>query len=121
VLPPNSAEAGIAVLLEAIARSGEGSFLAVLKTFGDSSAPGMLSFPRPGTTLALDFPNRGDSTLKLFNTLDCIVRDGGGALYPAKDARMPGDLFRSGFPCWEEFSQFVDPAFSSLFWRRVAL
>ncbi|WP_348815931.1 hypothetical protein NFG57_08575 [Halomonas sp. H10-59] len=106
-------------LLDTIARHGEGSFLAVLKTFGGKPSIGMLSFPRPGATLALDFPNRGEKTLRLFNELDAIVRESGGALYPGKDARMPAYLFRSGFPQWEAFSEYVDPNFSSRFWQRV--
>ena len=40
-------------------------------------------------------------------------------VYPAKDGRMPGTLFRSGFPAWEAFTQFIDPGCSSTFWRRV--
>ncbi len=119
VIPPREAEAATAALLETIGRRGEGSFLAVLKTFGNKSSLGMLSFPRAGTTLALDFPNRGDKTLRLFEELDAIVREAGGALYPGKDARMPASLFQSGFPQWEAFSKYVDPNFSSEFWRRV--
>jgi len=109
-----------AALLDAIRRSGQGSFLAVLKTFGEASSPGMLSYPLPGANLALDFPNGGEATLALFERLDAIVRDAGGRLYPAKDARMPGALFRAGYPRWQEFSQHVDPKFSSNFWRRVS-
>jgi hypothetical protein len=106
-------------LFRTIGRSGQGSFLAVFKTFGDRRSPGLLSFPRPGATLALDFPNRGDSTLRLFESLDRIVADAGGTLYPAKDARMPAALFRSGYPQLDTFSRYLDPAFSSSFWRRV--
>lgn len=119
VLPPEASQEGIRDLLGIIAKSGSGSFLAVLKTFGSKPAPGMLSFPRPGATLALDFPNLGERTLRLFNELDAVVRAARGALYPAKDARMPGDLFRSSYPEWERFSRFIDPRFSSSFWRRV--
>ncbi len=119
VLPPENARDATAALLDAIAQSGEGSFLAVLKTFGNRTAPGMLSFARPGTTLALDFPDKGASTHALFRQLDTIVMAAKGALYPAKDARMPGELFRAGYPQWEEFAQFIDPAFMSHFWKRV--
>lgn len=119
VIPPHEAEAAIAALLDTIARRGEGSFLAVLKTFGDTPSLGMLSFPRPGTTLALDFPNRGNKTLRLLEELDAIVCEAGGTLYPGKDARMPATLFQSGYPQWEAFSEYVDPGFSSRFWQRV--
>jgi FAD/FMN-containing dehydrogenase len=119
VIPERVAEDGTAALLRAIARSGLGSFLAVLKRFGDLPSAGLLSFPRPGVTLALDFPNRGERLERLLRTLDTIVADAGGRIYPAKDGRMPGSLFRSGFPHWERFTGFIDPACSSNFWRRV--
>jgi hypothetical protein len=79
----------------------------------------MLSFPRPGVTLALDFPNRGQQTLDLLESLDMITRSVNGAVYPAKDARMSSDSFRQYFPNWNQFQRFVDPHFSSSFWRRV--
>ena len=119
VLPPQAGRASVAMLIDRIAESGQGSFLAVLKTFGDRPAPGMLSFARPGVTLALDFPNHGERTLALFASLDSIVAEAGGALYPGKDARMPASMFRRGFPRWQAFSRHIDPAFSSSFWRRV--
>jgi FAD/FMN-containing dehydrogenase len=106
-------------LLERIASSGLRSSLAVLKTFGEVPSPGMLSFPRTGATLALDFPNRGGETFALLEALESIVRDAGGALYPAKDARMSPASFAAAYPRASEFERHVDPAFSSSFWRRV--
>ncbi len=111
--------ATIAALLEEVARTGTGSFLSVLKTFGELPSPGMLSFPRKGFTLALDFANRGKPTLLLLETLEQKVRDAGGALYPAKDAHMSRETFVRSSPRLSEFLPFVDPAFSSSFWRRV--
>ncbi|MFC5743957.1 FAD-binding oxidoreductase [Dyella tabacisoli] len=119
VLPPSHARDGIAALLHEIARSGMGSFLAVLKEFGDLPSRGMLSFPRPGTTLALDFPNTGPNVFALLDRLDAVVDEAGGAVYPAKDARMSGAHFRKAFPRWQEFQPHIDPRFSSGFWRRV--
>lgn len=119
VIPRAAGSEATTHLLQAIARSRLGSFLAVLKMFGPLSSPGMLSFPREGITLALDFPNRGERLERLFSELDTIVSQAGGRLYPAKDGRMPGSLFRSGFPRWQEFSQYIDPRCSSTFWRRV--
>lgn len=106
-------------VLKEIGQSGLGSFLAVLKQFGDKRSPGMLSFPMPGLTLALDFPNTGEPVHRLFRRLDHLVSEAKGRLYPAKDARMPGWMFRKGYPQWERFCQFIDPRFSSGFWRRV--
>ncbi len=120
VLPTDGGRSGIADILDRIAGSGTGSFLAVLKMFGERQSPGLMSFPRPGVTLALDFPNRGGKTLALLDSLDEIVVAYGGAIYPAKDARMPPRLFASAYPRLDEFSRYMDPSFSSSFWRRVA-
>jgi FAD/FMN-containing dehydrogenase len=106
-------------LLDEIARSGQASFLAVIKTFGERPSPGMLSFSRPGATLALDFPNRGPETLAVMGRLDDIVREAGGALYPAKDGRIPARMFKLAYPRWEAFAALKDPRMSSDFWRRM--
>jgi FAD/FMN-containing dehydrogenase len=119
VVPPAEERSAIRAVLEVVSASAEASFLAVLKRFGDAPSPGILSFPRPGTTLALDLRFRGERTLRLLDDLDRIVVEAAGAVYPAKDARMSSDSFRSYFPRWEEFAGYVDPAFSSSFWRRV--
>ena len=119
VIPPATAREALWEILARIAASGQGSMLAVLKRFGEKSSGGLLSFPRPGFTLALDFPNRGPKTLALLESLDEVTRQADGAVYPAKDARMGGDSFRQYFPQWAEFSRFIDPSFSSSFWRRV--
>jgi FAD/FMN-containing dehydrogenase len=118
VLPESNIEA-FEELLDRIARSGMGSFLGVMKQFGSVPAAGMLSFPRPGLTLALDFAMRGERTLQLLRSLDEVVRESGGALYPAKDARMSPALFETSFPNWRGFVPFIDPKMSSSFWRRV--
>lgn len=119
VVPPAPAEDAIAEMLDRIIAHGAGSFLAVLKNFGNRRSLGMLSFPRPGTTLALDFPNRGERTLRLLSELDGVVLGAGGAVYPAKDARMSPEMFAASFPRLGEFRTFVDPRFSSGLWRRV--
>ena len=119
VVPRAGGPAAVQAMLDAIAASGEGSFLAVLKTFGNREAKGLLSFPMPGVTLALDFPNRGERTLALFDTLDAIVREAGGRLYMAKDARMPRDLFEAGYPRLSEFIKHRDAGISSAMSRRL--
>ena len=106
-------------MLKMIKKSGDGSFLAVLKTFGDRESGGLLSFPRSGVTLALDFPNRGEKTLKLFNELDHIVSEAKGRLYLAKDARMPKTLFEAAYPRIQEFLKYRDPNISSNMSRRL--
>jgi len=101
VVPREAGQDAVAAMLKEITQSRDGSFLAVLKTFGDRQPVGMLSFPRPGVTLALDFPNHGERTHKLFDRLDAIVREAGGRIYPAKDARMPRDSLRSGVSAFD--------------------
>lgn len=120
VVPPDVARNAVEALLGRIAAAGEASFLAVLKTFGPLRSPGLLSFPAEGTTLALDFPNRGPRTLALLASLDAIVLEAGGRLYPAKDARLPPALFRAGHgAAIERFAAHVDPACSSDFWKAI--
>jgi hypothetical protein len=80
---------------------------------------GMMGFPMPGVTLALDFPNKGEKTLSLFSRLDGIVHSVGGRIYAAKDVRMPRDLFEAGYPNLAEFLKFRDPGISSSMSRRL--
>jgi len=119
VVPFEGGIEAVEELLTLISNSGQASFLAVLKAFGEPASPGIMSFPRPGYTLALDFPNRGAKTQELLSSFDPVVRASNGAVYPAKDARMPADLFATGYPELERFRAQLDPAFSSAFWRRV--
>lgn len=119
VVPTAQAEAALTELLGRISASGNGSFLAVLKMFGTRPSAGILSFPRPGATLALDFPNTGTATFALLDALDEVVAAAGGAVYAAKDARLAGARFRQYYPAWETLKPYLDPRFSSGFWRRV--
>ena len=119
LVPPHNERDAVGDILKQIATSGTGSFLAVIKRFADQPAAGMLSFARAGTTLALDFPNQGESTFQLLDTLDNIVMQAGGAVYPAKDACMRPELFRAAYPELEAFKACKDPAFSSSLWRRL--
>jgi FAD/FMN-containing dehydrogenase len=119
VVPRKFGHEATKAMLNEIARSGEGSFLAVLKTFGDREPVGMMSFPRPGVTLALDFPNNGQTTEKLFKRLDAIVREAAGSIYLAKDARMPRELFEAAYPRLNEFLKYRDPGVSSGLSRRL--
>ena len=116
VVPADAMQAIIRVVTDA----GLSSFLTVLKIFGDVRSPGIMSFPKPGWTLALDFPIRGDRTFELFDRLAYMTLEAGGRLYPAKDARMTSSQFQRFYPQWRDFAQFIDPNFSSSFWRRVA-
>jgi FAD/FMN-containing dehydrogenase len=118
LIPEGEARAAIREMLETVAACKTGSFLSVLKRCGDVSSPGLLSFPRPGITLALDFP-QSERLTPLFARLDAIVRGAGGRLYPAKDAHLAGEDFRRSYPDWEQLEALRDPALLSRFWKRV--
>jgi FAD/FMN-containing dehydrogenase len=120
VLPWASDTMGMIQLLKAITASGLASFLVVLKVFGDIGSPGMMSFPMPGITLALDFPIRREVSFHLLDRLAAITAEFGGRMYPAKDACMSAAHFRQFYPQWEQFAVYIDPSFSSSFWQRVA-
>jgi len=121
VVPPAASRSAVSAVLDLIAEHRSGSFLAVLKTFGERPSEGFLSFPRPGTTFALDFPEHGERTRRLFSEMEAVVIDHGGALYPAKDGLMSAAAFKAGFPVWSRMRAHVDPRFSSQFARRVGL
>lgn len=120
VVPEAAAREAVPALLHAARRAGQGSFLTVLKRFGAVRSPALLSFPRPGYTLTLDFPNRGEATLKLLGELDRITIAAGGAVNPYKDARMSAETFAASFPDWQRLAAARDPAFLSSFWARTA-
>jgi FAD/FMN-containing dehydrogenase len=119
VVPETNAD-GLEHILRRTAASRTGSFLSVIKRLGQKRSPGLLSFPRPGLTLTLDFPFRGEETLQLFMEFDRIVLESRGALYAAKDARMGPEVFRASYPVLDQFRRHLDPKLSSSFWRRVS-
>ena len=118
-IPWASAREGTIAILGEVAKSGLASFLAVLKAFGDSESPGMMSFPQPGITLALDFPIKPDVSFALVDRLARMTLDYGGKLYPAKDARMTPQQFQTSYPQWQQFARYKDPLLTSSFWERV--
>ena len=110
VVPFESGAAALRLMLGLIADSGMGSFLAVLKTMG-APGRGYLSFPRPGFTLALDFPN-GPRVADLMARLESITCDHGGRTYLAKDSTLTPASMRQMYPQLDRFSEVlaqVDP------------
>jgi len=96
LVPFEGGRAALLNMLELIAKSGRGSFLAVLKAMGQAGV-GYLSFPRPGYTLALDFPN-ASGVKELIAQLERITCDHGGCTYLAKDSTLSPELLREMYP-----------------------
>ena len=88
VLPPDTAEAGLAKLLERASTARAASPLAVLKRMGPAGR-GRLSFPMEGYTLAMDFPNR-PGVEDLMAELYAITERHEGRIYLAKDSMLSG-------------------------------
>ncbi len=106
VVPFERGPEALRALLEVIAASGRASFLAVLKRMG-AAGQGHLSFPRPGYTLALDFP-AGPGIEALYASLVAITLRYGGRVYLAKDALLTADAFRAMYPRWQALSAVLD-------------
>jgi FAD/FMN-containing dehydrogenase len=124
VLPLAESGRGMTRLLEEIRRTGNASFLAVLKRMGPPSV-GMLSFPIEGYTLALDFPFSPTAML-LLDRLDRITGEHGGRIYLAKDSRTSPALLARGYPRLGEFLALrqhtnAGPHFTSLLSHRLGL
>ncbi len=101
VIPEQGARDVLGEILGRVAKRGDASFLAVLKKLGQGD--GIMSFPLPGYTLALDFPVRGD-ILNFLDEIDRLVVAAGGRLYLAKDARQSRATFEAGYPALPRFN-----------------
>ena len=97
VLPLDKSRQGLAEILQTIIESGESSFLSVLKLFGEADERAVMSFPKRGYTLSLDF-KISTKVFSLLSKLDELVLKYNGRLYLAKDVRMPASLFEKTYP-----------------------
>jgi FAD/FMN-containing dehydrogenase len=104
VLPLEASKEGLINILQRINKMGLGSFLAVLKLFGEQDD--LISFPMKGYTLALDFPIR-PGLFAFLDELDKIVADYGGRIYLSKDARMKHEIFWKTYPYAKAFQQVI--------------
>lgn len=101
---PLNARQGLIEILNRISDKGMGSFLAVLKVFGNKET--LIGFPMEGYTLALDFPVR-DGLFEFLDELDTIVLKYGGRLYMSKDARMKASVLKESYPHLDEFKSII--------------
>jgi decaprenylphospho-beta-D-ribofuranose 2-oxidase len=110
-------------ILETCRQAGHIPSLSVLKRLGAGN--GLLSFPIPGWTLAIDLPVK-PGLLPMLDEFDRLIVDHGGRVYLAKDARLSPQAFRAmypEFPAWLSIKRKVDPEdlFSSDLSRRLKL
>ncbi|NNH67157.1 FAD-dependent oxidoreductase [Rhizobium laguerreae] len=123
VVPDENALPVLSSILDRFARSGKASFLAVLKRL--KGGAGLLSFPAPGYTLALDLPVAPD-VFQLLDEIDKLVVAAGGRLYLAKDARQSRHTFEAGYPRLQAFKEVrrttgADGHFSSQLGKRLGI
>ncbi|PWE21722.1 FAD-linked oxidase [Aliarcobacter skirrowii] len=124
ILPKENSFDGLKEILEQIANSGKGSFLAVLKLYGKENK-NYLSFPMSGYSLALDFKIE-KGLFELLDSLDEIVVKYGGRIYLTKDVRVSRETFEKGYPQIEKFREFrkkfgMSEKFASLQSKRVGI
>jgi decaprenylphospho-beta-D-ribofuranose 2-oxidase len=124
ILPKETSYEGLEEILGAIAASGKGSFLAVLKLYGQANE-NWLSFPMEGYSLALDFKIE-KGLFELLDRLDEIVVKHKGRIYLTKDVRVSKETFEQGYPQIERFRQFrkknkMEKKFQSLQSKRIGI
>jgi FAD/FMN-containing dehydrogenase len=101
VLPDGSGRAAVTRLLSVLTRRGGASFLTVIKDCG-AEGSGLLSFPRPGISIAVDLPMR-HHTQALVDALNEVVIAEGGRIYLAKDALTRREHFQAMEPRLDAF------------------
>lgn len=125
VVPYQGGYEAIKTVLDVLAKEKRASYLGVLKRFGEQGS-GLLSFPCPGYTLALDIPITDKKLFSVLDWLDDIVLKYSGRVYLAKDCRLSAQKFNLMYPRfaeWLEMKKEVDPLnrFSSDLARRLKL
>ena len=111
VFPLNRSYEGIKNILKILSDNNIGSFLAVLKRFGNQT--GSFSFPMKGFTIALDFP-MNKKNLDVMNLLDDIVLKHKGRIYLAKDSRISSEKFHKSEKRINKFINFRKKKFKNL-------
>jgi decaprenylphospho-beta-D-ribofuranose 2-oxidase len=110
VLPESAGRGAARRFLERLTRRGGASMLCVIKDCGPEGR-GLLSFPKPGISIALDVAIT-DDTQALVDALNEEVIAQGGRVYLAKDAFTRADHFRAMEPrlCeWQQIRRKWDP------------
>jgi FAD/FMN-containing dehydrogenase len=101
VIPEEAGARGIRSLIELLKELHASSFLTVIKDCGPEGE-GLLSFPRPGMSIALDIPIRAN-TQAVVDRLNERVLACGGRIYLTKDGFTQKDHFRAMEPRLDAF------------------
>jgi decaprenylphospho-beta-D-ribofuranose 2-oxidase len=104
VLPAESNHSVIRNFFEELNKVGGSSLLSIIKDCG-AEGKGLMSFPAPGITIALDIAMRGEHTQRIVDALNAFVINHGGRIYLAKDALTRPEDFRSMEPRLTEFNR----------------
>jgi decaprenylphospho-beta-D-ribofuranose 2-oxidase len=99
---PDGAESTLAGCVELLDSRRIPTYLAVLKRLG-AAGDGMLSFPMPGWTLALDIPASAAGLRPALDALDDLVAGAGGRVSLTKDVRLRRDVLAAMYPGLERF------------------
>jgi FAD/FMN-containing dehydrogenase len=110
VLPGPHGHARHRRFVDTLRQRGADVFLCVIKDCG-AEGRGMLSFPKPGVSYALDIP-MGPNTQAVVDALNDVVCAEGGRIYLAKDALTRPHHFRAMEPrldAWNAVRRAWDP------------
>ncbi len=103
VLPDSGGPQAVRRFLDVLTRRGGASMLCVIKDCG-AEGLGVLSFPRPGTSIALDIPVRDDTQALVDALNETVIREG-GRIYLAKDQFTRREHFAAMEPRLVEFQR----------------
>ncbi|MCH2108223.1 MAG: FAD-binding oxidoreductase [Polyangiaceae bacterium] len=110
VIPSESGSQGIRDMIETLAKAGTASFLTVIKDCG-SEGDGILSFPCPGMSLALDIPIN-QRTPRVIQSLNATVKASAGRIYLTKDGLSTAEDFQqmeTRLPAFLKIKERWDP------------
>jgi decaprenylphospho-beta-D-ribofuranose 2-oxidase len=103
VLPHAAGRGATRALLELLRREGGACFLCVIKDCG-AEGHGMLSYPMPGVSIALDLRITPD-TPRIVERLNAFVIECGGRIYLTKDRFTTPEQFRAMEPRFDRFME----------------
>jgi FAD/FMN-containing dehydrogenase len=98
-------------LFDVFVRHCGASPVTVIKDCG-AEGRGLLSFPKPGISIAFDVPQRGARTQALVDRMNEVVIQAGGRIYLTKDALTRREHFLAmepRFAAWNEIRRKWDP------------